>query len=48
MRTILITKAEEDGGTYLLDVEGISELVKGKRFKFDTSDLTRISACWTR
>jgi SNF2 family DNA or RNA helicase len=32
----LITKAEEDGGTYVLDVEGISELVKGKRFKFDT------------
>ena len=32
----LITKAEEDGGSFLLDVEGISELVKGKRFKFDT------------
>ncbi|EDM25745.1 putative ATP-dependent helicase [Lentisphaera araneosa HTCC2155] len=34
----LITKVNDNfDGTYLIDAEGISELVKGKSFKFDTN-----------
>jgi hypothetical protein len=32
--TNIITNSD---GSYLLDVEGVSELVKGKSFSFDTS-----------
>ena len=34
----LITNCEPNlGGSFIIDAEGISELVKGKRYTFDTS-----------
>ena len=44
--TNVITNSDEENPTYILQTEGISELVKGKRFTFDTKiddDITPVN-----
>jgi hypothetical protein len=41
---IITDSKTNNDGTFLIDVEGISELVKGKRFSFDTNLDTDIKA----